>query len=280
MVFTNKPDLKKSKAFFAYSAIPSGKILVKEGERVSSGDVLSKGRVSIGHKEFNLTKILGVGPKEIGACLKKLPGEAIVPGDLIATRKKLFKKRDLKSSVKGVVDSLNEKTGVLRINLGESDLEAKTEVSGKVSQVKDKTIMISFEAYVFKGIGGLGGRGKGEILCLGEREEEVGFASLSSEAGGKIVVLGGRIKLDFWEKACALGVVGLLVGSVESQDFEEIKKDTAVCLEKGRRRIAVPIVWGGEKDGFISQDFFEKIKKQEGKMAEIDGAEKKLTIVI
>ncbi len=280
MVILNLPKLEKKIASFVYSAIPSGKIFVKEGDEVNQNAVLSKGWVLVGFREYNLSKILGIKPGEITSCLKKRSGEVVLTGDIVAFKKGVFKKREFRSPIEGMVYSVDEKSGVLRLSLGETEVEVKAEVSGKVSQIKDGVITVSFQALIFKGYDGLGGRGRGEILCLGDRVEEIGFSSLGREADGKIVILGGRVKLDFWEKACALGVVGILGGHVEKDDFEEMKKDTAMGINGGKRKVATKIVLGGEKDGFIKSDYFESFKKRMGKMAEINGFEKKIIISV
>lgn len=279
MVFGPKTNLKKKEALFHYFAVPGGKILVKTGERVAAGEVLSAGKTSVGFRDYNLSRFFGVKPQKTKEILLKGRGETVVRGEVVACKKGVLGKKEFKSPVDGVVEDISDE-GILRLNLGVIEVEVKSQISGKVAEIKEGLIGISTQALIFEGIEGIGSNGRGEIMCLGERQEEVGFSYLNSQASGKIVVVGGRVNLDFWEKACALGVAGIVGGSVETDDIEEIKKDATLCLERGRRKIATPLVLAGEKDGFIKEDVFETMVKMNGHLADIIAQEKKVMIAV
>ncbi|MFC1711276.1 hypothetical protein ACFLZ1_01685 [Patescibacteria group bacterium] len=159
-------------------------------------------------KTINLSKDLKVKPKKVLKFLKVKLGSKVKKGDIIALKKGLLgKETKIFSLISGVVDKLEEATGILSIR--KEDLK-KPLSSPKVSKVKNQ----------IKGIFGFG-KSKGEIVYF---NEELSLEKVTSEFKDKILVTSSIISKGVIFKSAALGLSGLVLENAQKDIIAEVMK--------------------------------------------------------
>lgn len=234
--------------------------MVKKEEEVLAGELLGQTEEKL--EEFDLARILAIQPSRVADSLFVLPEAEVKVGQALAQKKSLLKKSVFKSPVSGTLVGLTP-GGILRIRVGEKN-EIKSPVKATVKEVKiGEFLTLEFPAVVLLANFGKGLAGWGEIEVLTE-EEEIGTVGLPPAPAGKILILRGKIPLIFGYKAEALGVVGVVGGSLVDEDKLQ---DLAVLV-------------AGDKDGFLPQDLWDNLRKYQGKNVLIQPEEKKLKIPV
>lgn len=242
--------------------IPSGvKLIVEKGKNVKEDDVLYVGDDGRNLKEYDLSETLAIDGEKVGQFLVCSLGSKIEVGQAVAERKPLLgKSKIFKSPISGTLESLTEH-GIIRIKESGEAIEVKSPVSGYISQIDEK-IILEIEGEELQATLGCGQQGWGIIRVLEDRENKADLFELSSEDKGKILVVGDGLSKGFTSKADALGIVGLVCGKI----LEDYELDDTI------------VICAGEKDGLISMEIWNKLKRFEGKKALIFGEEKFLFI--
>lgn len=239
--------------------LPLGaKVLVKKGDEVDLGEFLAE--VEKEEKKFDLAKVLKVVPPKVGSCLKVLPETKIHQGQIVAQKKSFLGNSVFRSPVSGTLVSINDQ-GILTIKIGEGK-KIKAPLSGKVKEVSSGIIILEYEAVVLTGAEGMGATNWGQIEVLGGREGEFVLEQIPEELTDKILILAGKIPTILSYKLEALGAVGLVGGSLKG----EIKPQELAVLV------------AGDKDGLLSEEIWDNLKKHQSRRGLISGSEKTLKI--
>lgn len=257
--------MEEKTAKLAISLPQGARVKVKEGEKVKKGQLLAQLQKGEG-VELDLARPLGVaGPKVVHHILV-VAGDQVEVGQIIAARKKfrLFK-RTFKSPLAGKVAKLTEE-GKLEVLVGGDGEAIVAPAEGKIIQAGKDRITLEFMAQELTGQSGIGGQGAGPIAIVGKREEPVLYSDLGRDLEGKIAVVGGQVTLDIWQKAQALGVAGLVCGSMSRQ------------VEKTHNP-QVPLLVVGADDGLISAANWKILSSFSGRDGIVEGEGKRLLIV-
>lgn len=211
--------------------------------------------------EYDLVEILQVPPEKVIKCLLKGLGQEVKRGELVASKKGLFKKRSFFAPVEGILDSLTEE-GILRIKI----------ITKK--RVKTKPPFPDQETIKIKGNWGKGSQALGELFCL---EKEAAIFNLKGEHGDQILALAGRLNRGLWHKAKSIGIKGIICGELPDKEFgKEIEKEVLLAGDE-QRSIAIPLVVLGEK-GIIFKDIWQVLKENQGKKIWIEGENRRVLI--
>ncbi len=259
------PAFEISSSLFSFPLPKEAKILVSEGDEVLKGKVLATEEVEE-FEEFDLAGFFSISPKKVSKILSISPGAKIEKGQIVAIKKGLFGKGTIfKSPVAGVFVGLSDK-GILKIKTKSEKKELLSPFSGKINKVccsaikekKGNLLVLEFEGEKIEGGWGRGGKVFGILDVLGERDEEVKLSQLRPEDKGKILVAGGKISLGICHKAEALGIAGLVGGSISPE--AEANELTIVSL--------------GGNDGSVPKEIWQELEKRKGKEALLSGEEK------
>lgn len=243
------PDLQVTNCTYSLALPKESEILVKENDEVSQGELLAT-KEEEEFQEFDLS----------GRLLTVSLGSKVEKDQILAFRKTFFGKRqDFKSPVSGTLIEVS-KQGILKIKTKGGKKEIRSPIKGKVKEIGDSFLVLEFKGLKITGSWGKGPKVLGTLKLCGEREKEVKLQDLGPEQAGKILVFGSKISLGVVHKAEALGIVGLVGGSI-SQEVEPNE---------------LAIVTIGGKDEFIPKEVWQELEKEEGDQALISGGEKYL----
>src|SRR5438067_2085971 len=97
-----------------------GALLVKEGQKVDFKTPLLETPVST-TISINIASHLGIAPSQIFLSIKKVVGENIQKGELLAQKKTLLSKKTFTSPYEGVLKEINHEDGTIVIEISEED---------------------------------------------------------------------------------------------------------------------------------------------------------------
>lgn len=247
--------------------LPSGvKLLVKKNQKVKEGQIIAQRKASSQTKGYHLNKLIGVSPKKVIKYLEKKLGQEVKEGDLVAQKKSLLGKTEkFIAPIAGVLDSLTE-DGILRIRREVPKEETKAPFAGIISIASSGSVGISFAALEIKGTWSGGNKATGYLMII--EGEDYDLFCLNGTCQEQIVVLKGKLPKGLWYKAISLGAVGFVASGLAEKSLQnEIEEEDD----------SLPVVILGEDDK-ISQEIWEELKKSNGRMALIDGQEKRILI--
>lgn len=253
-----------------------GVINVSPNQQVSPSDIIGTAQISPGFRTVNLSKLLGVAPKDISKYLKKSLGQKIYRGELLAYRKKwlLGGEKVVTSPSDGVLDFLNTGTGELRMAFLPQKADLPAGVFGIVEEVdKDKgKVVIKTQASILHGIFGSGRVRDGMLRIICKRDELISKSFISSKHGGEVIVGGSLIFKDAISDAISAGISGIITGGINAKDYKGMAGGRIVFPKKLENDIGVSIV---ACEGFgsipIGEDIYEILQKYDGKFVSIDG---------
>lgn len=247
--------------------IPSGlRLLVKKNQKVKEGEIIAKRKASSQTKSYHLSKLISVSPKKVINYLEKKLGQKVKQGELVAQKKGLLGRSEkFIAPINGILDSLTE-DGILRIKKELAEEEIKAPFTGRVSAVTSNSVSFSFAAVEIKGSWGGGKKTTGYLMVI--EGEDYDLFSLNRTCQEQIIVLRGKLPKGLWYKAISLGAVGFIAGGLADKSLEKE-------IEEGDD--SLPVVVLG-LDGKISQEIWGELKKVNGKMALIDGQERRLLV--
>lgn len=249
-----------------------GEILVKEGQKVSTGDVLAVEEFIPQLISLNIAKFLSTSPKKCLKVLTKKLGEEVKVSEIIAQKKSFFglRKKIVRSPCDGVLEKVEAETGELIISLPKRKREIKLPVPGiikKIDRAKGEIIvsLLGEEVKLKEAIGSLT---SGKIEVIGE---DTPLFLVDRKYQGKIVC--AKIwKEEFFEKALALGVAAFLAIELPFIDWEKQKKGNHLLIGEEEEKFIFNI-------GILEEKDFKILEKNKGKMGIFVPKEKKVIIL-
>lgn len=249
------PDFEITDCSFSIALPKRAEILVREENHIASGELLAI-KEEERFQEFDLGTI--------GRFLIVSPGAKIEKDQIVACKKGLLGKEAIfKSPVSGTLVEVS-KQGILKIKTKSEKKEIHSPIKGRVKEIGELFLVLEFKGLKLVGNWGKGPKVLGILKICGEKEKEVKLSELGVEQAGKILVFGGKISHGAIHKAEALGIAGLVGGSI-SQEAES--NDLAIVIL-------------GDKDGLIPKETWQEFEKKEGDQALISGEEKYLCFPI
>ncbi len=181
-----------------------GKLLIKPGQKVDFNTSLLKENKR-NEIKIQIARKLHIHPSKIFQSLKKVVGDQVVKGELIAEKKSFFSGKKYKSEYDGIIKEVDHVEGLLVLEIDSSEEnERKSFFKGRVEEVnKDEIKLVVEKVKEFEGVNASSFFG-GEVFYL-KNEYEI----CEDQVDGKIVVcesLSGinQIKIE------ALGAIGFV----------------------------------------------------------------------
>jgi len=119
-----------------------GKPLIKVGQRVDFNTPLYEEKI---HKEVKvyISQKIGVSPKKIFQHLKKLVGDTIQAGDLLAENKSFMAGRQYTSEHTGILKEINHMDGTILIEvIGDDHAVKRAFFTGEIVRIEDGSLQI------------------------------------------------------------------------------------------------------------------------------------------
>ena len=265
-----------------------GKVLVKEGERISYDTEVAStnlpGKVNV----LNLALILELEsstgvfeeerkPLELSKYLLKNVGDTCEAGEVIAMRKTFFGlyQRECKVPVTGSIEYVSDVTGQCLIREPAIPLALDAYIPGTVTKViPNEGVEIETQAALIQGIFGIGEETHGELMVLsGSENDALTEDQITDECAGKIVVGGSIVDGPTLKKAVELGVKGIIVGGIKDADLTSFLGYSIGVAITGEERMGLTLIL---TEGFgkmsMALKTFNFLKEFEGRLACINGA--------
>ncbi|MBI3984556.1 MAG: hypothetical protein HY344_01245 [Candidatus Levybacteria bacterium] len=224
--------------------------IVKIGQKVSNGQTIARkkdqGQENIIHlKDFSIT------PKDLESSLKKHLGDAVMKGETVAIKKKLFGGKKILSEVDGTISKIDDQTCDVYIQTAKSAKEETiiSPVEGTVDFCNNGRIVLKTTKTVVAAKDAFGWDATGELVFIKPP------VKLSEDIEGKIIAVDKADKLLLY-KAIGLSAIGIITSDLEEVDFidfEERKINAAIML--------------------LERQEFEKLEKINGKkiLCDVEG---------
>lgn len=254
----------------------SGVINVSKNQEVGPIDILGTAQVSPGFRILNLAVMLGVPPADAQKYLKRPLGQRIYKGELLAYKKGwLFgDKKIVTSPTDGVLDSLNPKSGELKMTFLPKKMDLPAGVYGIVEGIDNEKglVVIRTRATVIRAIAGSGRTRDGILHIIGRRDELVGKDFISQKNEEEILVGGSLIFKEAITASIAFGVKGIITGGINAKDYKSMAGGRLVFPKKLENDIGISVL---VCEGFgsipIGEDIYEILKAYDGRFVSIDG---------
>lgn len=260
-----------------------GKIAISVGQEVSPPEIIGSSTTAAGFRNFNLSKMLEVSPAEVRRYLQRPIGQRIYKGELLAYKPGGFfkTKKIITAPTDGMLESIEDKTGLLRMSFLPRQRDLPAAVYGIVDKISEERgqIVIKTQATHIFGLFGTGLIRGGILRILGGRGDLISQSQISYDMDEQIVVAGGLIYGDAISFAVSVGINGIITGGINAADYR--------AMAGGR--LIFPRSMGGDiglsllvTEGFgsipIGQDVYDALVKHNGKFAILDGNRAKLLL--
>lgn len=197
----------------------SVKLLVDEGDEVTSGKILWTEEKSSAKKIIHLAHLIDVQPKDILKYLKKKIGEKVFSGELIAEKKSFFSTLSVRSPIAGVIQDIDLKKGTLTLASEEKSFARKISlpISGRILSIGKDYLEIEVENEVLLGEKGGGNDVEGELFYF--NLDRVDLFDIKDEVE-KCIIFVKKISKHALIKLEVLGGTGLII-----QNFDELVEE-------------------------------------------------------
>ncbi len=238
-----------------------GHVYVREPIPVGSGEP----------QVLDVATELGVKPFLLGDCLRVIPGTAVVPGQVIATRRVERKMLMAQSSEYGKVTSIVD--GVVTIEPLHVRTDLLAYLAGKVVQVMpDQGVVVRAFAYLLQGQYGVGGETGGSLLIAGQAHSILTAESVSPDWQDKVVVVGATADLEAIRAAAQAGAKALVMAYLPLRTLREFTGDTGTVGLTGDEDVPLTIVLTeGFNRAAISARFYSTLQTLAGRYAAVNG---------
>jgi len=254
-----------------------GQVLVREGERVDSRQVVARTELPGNVQLINVAHHLGIEPSDVPEKLKAAVGDKVARGQVIAENVGwlgLFRSQ-VTAPCDGEIEAISPVTGQIIIREPNIPLELTAYLSGKVVEIiPEEGVEIAAVGTIIQGILGIGGEKFGRIAVVADAPTaEITPADIPQDASGLVLVGGQRASLETYRCAMERGAVGLVVGSFDDSDLSAILGyDLGIAITGGEEVSTTLILTEGFGRLAMAARTFALLKKLEGREASINGA--------
>jgi len=249
---------------------------VKKGERVRSDRILASAQLPGKAEMVNIAGALGVSPGEIDRCLLVGRGDAVKEGETLAESSGflgLFKS-SAASPLSGRLESVSTVTGQVIIRGEPLPVELAAYLDGEVVEVfPGEGAAVETTATFVQGIFGVGGERWGPLAVrTGDGKERLDVGALDEDCRGKIVVGGRGLSPGCADRAMALGVRGLVVGSITDRELcTLLGYDLGSAITGSEAIPTTVVITEGFGDTAMADRTFEVLLSADGRRASING---------
>ena len=223
-----------------------GKVLVEQGEEVSYNKIIAETLISGDPYLVPAAVTLGILPESLEDCMVKKVGDSVEKDEIIARYSMLFGlfKRDVRSPVKGAVEAISDITGQIIVRGAPIPVHADAYIPGKVIKVIPREgVVIETKGAFIQGIFGIGGERHGQIRVVVDKPDEILTADAISSADKERILVGGSIvTLEALRKAVELGVSGIVVGGIDSEDLKEFMGTGIGVAITGEEELGITLI--------------------------------------
>jgi len=254
-----------------------GEVFVKVGEEVTSSTVVARTLLPGKVHTVNVVNRLGISPDDIRGYMLKKEGEPVKEGEAIAESRPLLKwfKTQVKSPVKGTIETISEVTGQVLLREPPQPLELQAYIDGEVVEVipKEGAVVETSCAFV-QGIFGVGGETSGTLaLAVQSPEETLTPEKIGEAHTGTILIGGAFVEQEGLRRAKEAGVRALVVGGVNDFDLRALLGyDLGVAIT-GMEKIGMTLIL---TEGFgripMAKRTFDLLASMLGRKASCSGA--------
>jgi len=254
-----------------------GKVHVAQGQAVAAADIVASSELPGNVATVNVAHDLNVSPEEMPRCMAKAEDDPVQVGDVIAEYKALWGifHSLSQSPVDGIVENISNVTGQVLIRGKPLPVEVTAYVNGTVVEVLgDEGVVVECHGALLQGIIGIGGEAHGRLKLLAATPDQILEAEhITDECQGKIVVGGSLATYAALQRACEVGVTGVIVGGIRGDDLDGFLGEPLGVAITGQEDIGITLVI---TEGFgqitMAQRSFELLLSHDGQAASINGA--------
>jgi hypothetical protein len=227
------------------------KLKTGDQARVAHGDSIKRGDVLVSPKpdemdEFNLAKLLGVKPKDIGSFLVVKEGAAVNAGGVIAKKGGLMRKQIIKSPVAGIFTVVNSEKGIIGIKQERKSADITAWFSGEVVELTDEKIVFEVIGHTVDATDGKGQPVSGTLLLVSGPMDAL---SMPTELEEKILAVADA-QSDIIAKADALGALAIIAQELHAPiSIPYVVVEDIAALERYHGKTVV--VYGDEKQVLV-----------------------------
>lgn len=247
--------------------IPSGFILsIKNGDTLIAGQIIAKRSEKLSEIRIPLASLLNISPKKAEKYLKKLPGDVVRVGEIIARKSSFITSEEVVSSVGGTVLSFDLVSGDMIVEKsGEDEVSEASEIvspfDGIVTDCLENRVMLTTKDRGIIGLKGTGGSAQGQLIFVeGKGQGIVAGEQITVDMIGN-VVLGKLFTKEALVKASGMGVAGIITLKINDEDV--------AILEQ--KRMLLPIIE-------VNAETWQVLAKQIGKKVYLDSVIKTIFV--
>ncbi len=254
-----------------------GDVLVKVGDKVTPQDIVARTHLPGNVVPLNVANKLSLPPEDLAEVMIKKEGDEIKEGEAIAFKKGFIKwfNADCKATITGTLESISTITGQVLQRGMPIPVEVKAYITGEVTEViENEGVVIDTYAAFVQGIFGIGGETSGEIvIATPDNLTILSDDLITDDMKGKVVVGGSLVTAKAMDKACKIGVHGIVVGGFDDQDLRDILGyDIGVAITGNEDIVTTLVVTEGFGEIAMAHGTFDLLKANAGKQACMNGA--------
>lgn len=204
---------------------------VKVGDIVVPETTVFDGQSSEILQSIQLSKELGISPKDVKHHLLKSDGEIVDKGDVIARRSIAMGtiERVVKSQHDGRVSMERLNSGVVDIRAPFNDTLLPAGVHGRVSRIMPdrggrRELELDVTGYVAPAFRCTGKSISGEIFVLKDGASLYRPADVDGQCRGKVVIAGRSLSVSLYEALTEVGARGIVVGGMPRTEYRLISE--------------------------------------------------------
>ena len=228
-----KVIIRSGQPVFRQVRLPQpGTVLVRTGQNVEVGDVVAEALIPEKFQVFDVVNHLRIQPGRLEQSLKRLNGEEVRKGDVIAQKTGMIT-RIFRASQDGRIVSLRE--GRVTLAMGEQKLQVRSPISGTVVElIPGFGAVVGLTGSLVQGVWSNGLSASGSFTLLNFDFTDPQQRGRLPELEGKIVYSGAVITPERFRLLTAKNPAGIVLPSlVPSLVREALRCSTAVMSLNG-----------------------------------------------
>lgn len=254
-----------------------GDVLVKVGDKVTPDDVVARTHLPGNVVPLNVANKLSLPPEDLAEVMIKNEGDEINEGEAIAFKKGFIKmfSSDCKATIDGTLESISTVTGQVLQRGMPIPVEVKAYITGVVTEViENEGVVVDTYAAFVQGIFGIGGETSGEIvIATPDNKTTLTDDLINDDMKGKVIVGGSLVTAEAMDKACKIGVNGIVVGGLDDADLRNLLGyDIGVAITGNEDIATTLVITEGFGEISMAHGTFDLLKANAGKKACINGA--------
>ena len=254
-----------------------GDVLVKIGDKVTPDDVVARTHLPGNVVPLNVANKLSLPPEDLKEVMIKKEGDEIKAGEPIAFKKGFIKmfSSECNATIDGTLESISTITGQVLQRGEPMPVEVKAYITGVVTEViENEGVVIDTYAAFVQGIFGIGGETSGElVIATPDNKTILSDDLITDDMKGKVVVGGSIVTAKAMDKACKIGVSGIVVGGFDDKDLRDILGyDIGVAITGNEDIVTTLVVTEGFGEISMAHNTFDLLKAHAGKKACMNGA--------